>query len=341
MHIDNVIATILGVACGDALGAPTEFIHVPAIKSRYGPDGIQDLSQTDGRYTDDTQMTEALGLGLVKAYEGLDTQCGVVIQKEMANTDYVMKHITKQFVMWSKSPENNRAPGGSCMFGCRQLAMNKPWRKSGAPNSKGCGTAMRASPVGIVYNDLDTLREIAFAQAICTHGSRVAQEASYVAALAVHLLLRNPDLTVSQVFDICCQAVTDERFALLMSRCAKAIELTLKGEITPDEVMTHDHDVTGAVCLGESWTGDEAVASALYCFGLADARGEGYVETVRYGANTNGDSDSIACIAGSFAGARWGFGERGLPEEWATSVENSKRLATLARQLARISEELC
>ena len=46
-------AVIYGLACGDALGKDTEFMSVAAIKRRYGSEGIRDLSQTSGQFTDD------------------------------------------------------------------------------------------------------------------------------------------------------------------------------------------------------------------------------------------------------------------------------------------------
>lgn len=64
-------AVVLGLACGDALGHPTEFSSVERIRQRYGPEGIKDINQTSGRYTDDTQMAEALGLGLLDAADNL------------------------------------------------------------------------------------------------------------------------------------------------------------------------------------------------------------------------------------------------------------------------------
>ena len=57
--------------------------------------------------------------------------------------------------------------------------------------------------------------------------------------------------------------------------------------------------------IGEGWIGEEAVALALYCILRYP---DSYVDCVRRGANTDGDSDSIACIAGGIMGARLGLG---------------------------------
>jgi ADP-ribosylglycohydrolase len=58
--------------------------------------------------------------------------------------------------------------------------------------------------------------------------------------------------------------------------------------------------------LGEGWIAEEALALALalYCFLKYP---NDYKKVVLRGANTDGDSDSIACISGSISGARLGF----------------------------------
>ena len=56
-------------------------------------------------------------------------------------------------------------------------------------NSKGCGSAMRVAPIGLLYRDLDVLRELSYASSIATHGHPAAQAAAHAAALAVRLLL--------------------------------------------------------------------------------------------------------------------------------------------------------
>ena len=62
---------------------------------------------------------------------------------------------------------------------------------------------------------------------------------------------------------------------------------------------------------GEGWTGDEAIALAIYCILRYP---DDYVACVRRAANTEGDSDSIACIAGGIMGAHLGL--EAIPADW-------------------------
>ena len=51
---------IFGLAIGDALGYPTEFMSLNQIKAEFGPDGMKDLSNDPALFTDDTQMSIAV-----------------------------------------------------------------------------------------------------------------------------------------------------------------------------------------------------------------------------------------------------------------------------------------
>jgi poly(ADP-ribose) glycohydrolase ARH3 len=54
--------------------------------------------------------------------------------------------------------------------------------------------------------------------------------------------------------------------------------------------------------------------------------------------NTNGDSDSIACIAGSISGAYLGI--NAIPNDWVQQIEKSDYLDDLAIRLAEKKESL-
>ena len=81
--------------------------------------------------------------------------------------------------------------------------------------------------------------------------------------------------------------------------------------------------------LGEGWIGEEAVALALYSFMRYP---DDYEKVIIRGANTNGDSDSIACIGGSISGAYLGIDA--IPEDWVKRIEKSDYLDDLATRLA-------
>ena len=166
---------IYGLAIGDALGYPTEFLSLTGIKSKYGPKGIEDLP-APAFFSDDTQMTIAITEALIEAGHH--------------DVEALMESVKKHFITWLHSPENNRAPGRTCLQGVRNLEGGLHWTKSGIGRSKGCGSAMRAATIGYYYqDDSEKLKEVAHATGICTHGHPTADAACIATAYLVKLIL--------------------------------------------------------------------------------------------------------------------------------------------------------
>ncbi|MFC1882315.1 ADP-ribosylglycohydrolase family protein [Thermodesulfobacteriota bacterium] len=168
-QVDKARGIIYGLAIGDALGYPTEFMSLSRIKEKYGSSGIQDLTKTPAFFTDDTQMSIAIAEALIKAGD--------------RDIEVLMAAVKDEFIKWYHSPENNRAPGKACLSGVANLEHGKHWSKSGVPNSKGCGSAMRVATIGYFYqNDPVKLKEVAHATGICTHGHPTGDAACIGAA---------------------------------------------------------------------------------------------------------------------------------------------------------------
>ena len=165
--------SIFGLAYGDALGAPTEFLSVPEIQQRYGPDGPADIGT--GRVTDDTQMALAVGEAMLAAPE---------------NTPAALEPLLRRaFLDWAVSPDNNRAPGNTCLRACRNLEAGRPWVKATVAGSKGCGANMRVAPGGLAPGLTDETRAAASQlQAALTHGHPTGLAASELTAFAVRWL---------------------------------------------------------------------------------------------------------------------------------------------------------
>lgn len=298
----QIEAILLGLALGDALGYPVEFIKLPAIRQKYGSNGIQE-PPFPALYSDDTQMTLALAEGLLDA--GIN-----------APLDGLMQGIGKRFINWLDSPENNRAPGTTCIKGVERFQSGISWHESGILESKGCGSAMRVAPLGFIYqHDEVRLKEIAMASSEITHRHPTAIAATVAAAYLIKLVLDGIPTTdyMRCLYDFT-TGLSDE-MDLAILRVGHVLGWT-------NEDLALDH-------IGQGWTGEEAVALALYCVLRYP---DDYVSCVRRAANTNGDSDSIACIAGGIMGARLGLDA--IPVEWRSRCENATRISGLAQRLA-------
>lgn len=299
--LERAKGILFGLAIGDALGYPTEFMRLGEIKARYGPQGISDLPEP-ALFSDDTQMTLAVTEALVEAGD--------------RDIETIMASVSRHFIAWLHSPQNNRAPGRTCLRGVRNLEKGLHWSRSGIAGSKGCGSAMRAATIGYYYqNDPERLRAVAHASGICTHGHPTADAACIATAYLVKLILdgESPEGLIDRTVEFTAGISDEFERALLGVRAC----LTLADE---EKALSS---------LGEGWVAEEAVALALYCFLRYP---DDYRATVVRGANTNGDSDTVACIAGALAGAR--VGSKGIPSGWIQRIEKSRTLGALATRLA-------
>jgi ADP-ribosylglycohydrolase len=321
---------MLGLAIGDALGYPVEFMNRDEITQAYGPQGIIDFVENQwhprGMYSDDTQMTIAVAQALLAA--------------DIDDLDSIMRNIKREFIAWANSPENNRAPGQTCMDGCRQLQRGRHWFSSGDPYSKGCGAAMRSAPIGLLFfRNSPRLVEVARAVAICTHAHPTALASSIAAAAAVAYLLGEHPAAgiVPQLLTLLNQDRGAPGYLERVShdpvqeqtRLLTRIETVLPVE--PEQAFDQ---------IGGGWVGEETVAGALYCFLRTP---NDFCTTVLTAANAcksdtrskgkgRCDSDSIACIAGGLSGAYNGI--QAIPREWVEAVEQRDLLMNMGQRLA-------
>ena len=324
--LERTRGSIIGLAIGDALGHPTEFVSsVRAIKAKWGELGVTDMMPSGrhpaGTFTDDTQMTICVARALVRAGH--------------APLDELMKILGQEFVAWSRSNDNNRAPGGTCMTGCRALSSGILWREAGVEKSKGCGAAMRAAPIGLYFwDDVDAMVRISAAQSSLTHRHPTGIASSVAAAAPVAFVLREKTLDGMLAFTRACVEKLDTKL-LIEVGCSQALaeeignrEMLAALDATEAALDKETDDVCSL--LGGAWIGEEAVATALWC--VLKTKGD-FREAVLRGANSSGDSDSIACIAGSVAGALMGIA--GIPSDWVARVEKTADLDGLATALHR------
>jgi ADP-ribosylglycohydrolase len=78
---DRFQGCFLGLAIGDALGYPTEFLSLPQIQQRHGPAGIQDLVGNPALHSDDTQTSLAVARSLSGRSNGVENWMAVLAQE--------------------------------------------------------------------------------------------------------------------------------------------------------------------------------------------------------------------------------------------------------------------
>lgn len=305
---EKIRGCMLGAAVGDALGHPTEFLSMEEIRRRHGPQGVTGYTlhwQRGGvkiaPYTDDTQMSvvvlEALLYGRQMGFELDDT----------------MVEMGRRLVVWSQHPRGgHRAPGNACLAGCRALSSGVSWREAGGASAGGCGSVMRAHPFGLLFaHDEDKARTWAVAHSHLTHRDPIALAAC--AAMATGICRNLQD---DPVDDVCTQmieaagAYCSKTAAMMEAACSEATA-GVGPEVTLDRLR--------------GWAAHEAIAAALYVF---RRHGDDVRRALLEGANTPGDSDSIASMTGALVGARVGIS--GIPPEWLRELEDAALIDQLA-----------
>ena len=319
---------LFGLAYGDALGKPTEFLTVAQIEGRYGPGGPRELEGDPALVTDDTQMALAVGWALHDAAVPAD------LPRRLEAL------LRERFVAWARGPDNNRAPGQTCLRACADLAAGVAWQRASVAGSKGCGANMRVAPVGLVAGyDLDTLAGVAQLQAGLTHGHPTGLAASELTAFAVRVLRDGTDLPdlPGLLRERCHDQRRVYRHAWLADLwCQPGVE-TAEGFISRGwEECLHALDRLDAALAvaddgadacqytGAGWIAEEALATALLC---ALRHADDPVTALGRAAATSGDSDSIACLTGAFLGAVYGMSA--WPPSWAERIEYADQLRTL------------
>ncbi|MCF2532215.1 ADP-ribosylglycohydrolase family protein [Yinghuangia soli] len=330
---------MFGLAYGDALGAPTEFLGYAEIMRRHDLPGPRELDLRGGvaMVTDDTQMALAVADALGSALED-----GHALTPER-----LTPRLRGRFLAWWDSPDNNRAPGNTCMRACAALAEGVHWDYATVRGSKGCGANMRVTPVALQHGLGEADRcAAAQLQAALTHGHPTALAASDLTAAAVHAMaagvapkdlpaylrahaegqrrVYHGDWLGDRLWRGPFGTTPEDFIARGWEECLEVLARLDAALLVPDRRS----DPCNAT--GEGWIAEEALATGLLCFLLYP---DEPVDAIARAAATSGDSDSIAALAGAFAGAVHGMG--GWPGPWAQVIEYREELERLSGALAR------
>lgn len=317
--LERMLGCLMGGAIGDAFGYAVEFNSFKEIQKTFGPKGLREPRFVDGRLvvSDDTQMTLFTLEGLLHGVSSdrnwhADTLTHSVFD---AYQDwlYTQGHSPKSRLggqlAQAKSMLYKRAPGNTCLSA---LAKGQAGSVDAPINdSKGCGGVMRTAPVGFLPNQSrGSAQRLGEALGAITHGHKDGWLPAGAMAGLVSLLMQGESMksAAKQVtehlktypsHDV---ASRHRTFPLL----TLALNLCDSHRTRPLEAIQ---------ILGQGWTGDEALAIALYCA----MTGRSFVDVVRRATNHDGDSDSTASIAGQLFGA-W-RGVFTIPNAWILRLD--------------------
>jgi ADP-ribosylglycohydrolase len=312
---------LAGLALGDALGMPTEFMTPEQIVTTYGrvegfvssPAGHPHARLPLARVTDDTEQALALA--------GVYVQQGKMTAEAMAQAllDWADAH----------GPALALYVGPSTRRALDLLREGSPPRQSGQ-GGKTNGAAMRIAPVGIVRaGNLESALHDTVEACLPTHGTTLAISGAVAIAWAVAEAMRGASL--DSVLDAAVEGAQRGRqhgawawTPPLEKRIALALQL-VQGADDEAGALQSLYDYVGVDLVVV-----ETVPTAL---GLVALAGGEPMPAIRYAANLGGDTDTIGAIAGAICGALHGI--QAIDAAMLATVEAANDL-----HLRRIAQKL-
>lgn len=310
---DRFAACLLGLALGDATGAPREGGVLERLAWRVlgrTPDGRM-------RWTDDTQMTLALTESLL-ACQQLDLD------------DAAMR------MAFAHQWRRGYGPGAAKVL--KLIRRGRTWQHASRSvypqGSWGNGGAMRVAPLALwLAPDAQAVWQAARASAAITHAHPEAQWGAGAMALAVHTALAASPLAQPQVLGqrfwnawaLSVAAQADPSGAAPYQAPMRWAQLRLQSAQAPSprEVMRQ---------LGCEVSARRSVVTAVYL--AAHFLAQPLTDLLGFITRMHGDVDTVAAMAGAIWGAA--NGRAALPVSGLARLEAAQAIENLAHQLAAL-----
>lgn len=293
---EQVQGCLVGLAVGDALGAPLEFKPRREVRSLY-PSGLRDMIASElwdlGEYTDDTEMALLLAESLL--------ECNGLLPTDVA----------RRFHNWEKSARDVGI--------LTQYVVNMPgylidpescalrYYEAHHDSSAGNGAMMRCAPVALFcLNDLDALTDCSRLSARLTHCDPLAQESCVILNVWISELIKN-----------------DNRRGHLT-----ALKMLDESERAPWQKLGNIEKASESDISSSGYT-IHTLEAAAWSFLTTTS----FEDAVIRAANLGHDADTVAAVCGSLAGAHYGYSA--IPSRWRAALKDGARIARTAMDLAR------
>lgn len=287
---NKIKGALYGVAIGDALGAPLEFMTAEEIKTKYGrvtdmlPGGW--LNVKPGEITDDTQMTLAV--------------CGGICKDDKDPVPY----IGQNFIKWFESSPKD--VGMTCAASIKNALQSKKIKKEALLDTGGWlsaarttdaefkgrtdgnGALMRTVYPALFYSNLDEAIYKAELIARMTHAGKYSTCACILYTSMIYYLLESTS-----------------GWSVIFNLAESNAKYTKIYEALPFE--KYDLSPSGYV------------VDSFKCALAAVLSSNTFEDTLVRAVNLGGDADTIGAITGGIAGAMYGFDK--IPFRWIAAID--------------------
>ncbi len=298
MKSDRIVGSVLGLALGDAFGAPYEGGVLERLLW-----AVIGTTKGKRRWTDDTQMTLDVVASLIEH--------GRVDQDDLA-------HRFAGSYRWS------RGYGPAAARILKRIRRGQPWEAASRSvyreGSFGNGGAMRAPAVALFFAEADETELVNAVRdaTMVTHGHPLAIEGAVLIGLATAMAYH--DATSESIIGRLGPHAASPEFKTRLRRAGK----WLGSEAIPAAQAI-------ATKLGNGIAAVDSCLTAIYS-ALA-FRERTFDELLDFVVKVRGDVDTISAMAGAIWGAARGKGA--LPEARLQTLEHYEELKIRARSLAK------
>ena len=291
---DRFLGSLLGLAVGDALGAPVEFSRRGGFEHLTEMIGGGRFSLEPGVWTDDTAMTLCLADSL--------------LEKNSFDARDQMDKYWQWYLNGYRSCTGVAIGVGGTVQHALVLFQAKPERDpfiglSGF-HAQGNGSLMRMAPATLFFSsDIEQAIFWSGESSRVTHGSPMCIDACrYMGALICGILKEKSKAELRQIVppNLC-----DEIHAIT--------EL-------PFEQIPVDQIRSGGYVL-------DTLTAALWAFFTTDTFEDGLIRAV----NLGDDADTVGAVYGQLAGAYYGI--EAIPSRWLEKLQRREEIETVARAL--------
>lgn len=307
---EKILGGILGVAVGDALGVPVEFMSRQKLRKNPVKEmtGYGSHNQPPGTWSDDTSLT-------------------LCLMESLCEAGYDLADIGKRFVRWYR--DGYWTPFGKVFDignATRQAILKL---ESGTDpvlagltdeRSNGNGSLMRILPASLYFADCE---DMVLFDAVCkisslTHRHPRSQLGCVLYSLLVQELLRENSPKTA--------------YEKMIKRVSKICEETaLAGELTNYERIL-DGSLPGLA--GEEIRSDGYVVSTLEAAIWCLLNNSDFLGTVLAAVNLGEDSDTTGAVAGGLAGVCYGYSA--IHQHWLQELARFDDIKALGNRFVSI-----
>lgn len=300
-HLDRAAGVMVGLACGDALGAAYEFGGPYPADMPLEMKGGGAFGWEPGEWTDDTAMAVPL-LELIETGE--------------RPRGYNLRQAVKGWLKWMKDAKDVGNQTSAVLGEADRMSNGDIYEMDGAamsaarefqerfPDAAGNGSLMRTAPYGLVGQDLGYVAITAAGQSRLTHPRHDAMAACAIWSATIAHAVDTGELDIRKGLEASAGEVLDkDSQKLWLSRIEEA-------EAHPPEYFTKNGWVVQA--FQGAWS------SIVHSGNRADNDPQHVKRALEMAVRGGGDTDTVAAIAGGLIGGAYGVSA--IPLEWKRRI---------------------